>query len=347
MARKTQTPSRLSPERESPVTSNTIKLLSSGKLKRLYSGMLRCRMLAERAQKLLEQGEASRAHQMRIGSEATEVGAMFDLQPKDCVSCGRRDVVAGFIRGAPLGDVLGQLLAGSQMSNSNGAYPSAPLESSVGIVAGPSTMAARMNISTGVALAYKMQKKPNVVMIFSGDDATALSSWRESVAFAVARKLPVVHVVQDDFGGETVASRPRAMTKDSDSSSSSDTGAIPRLIVDGADAVAVYRVAQEAIRRARQGHGPALIECKTRRWIGHSDVRPTPSLASANHNPGPSDPLLSMEAYLKQRGLWSDAWKERLVRSFTKEFDTALNRSAGASAKKSRARLAAKANKKP
>jgi pyruvate dehydrogenase E1 component alpha subunit len=342
MARKTQNRSHRSLKAESPTTSQPPKLLNSGKLKRLYSAMLRCRMLEERAQVLLDEGEFNRAHQMRIGSEAAEVGAMLDLQPKDCVSCGRRDVVAGFIRGAPLADVLAQLLTRSQTSGSNGAYPPAPMESIVGIVPCPSTLAARMNVSTGVALAYKMQKKPHVVMVFSGDDATALSSWRESVAFATARKLPVVHVVLDDLGDESVTSRPHPIMQNSDSSI--DT--IPRLIVDGTDAVAVYRVAQEAIRRARQGHGPALIECKTRRWVGHSDVAPAPSPANANHDFNSSDPLFSMEAYLKQRGLWSDALKERLVRSFTKEFDSAINRAAGSAGKKSPARLAAKASKK-
>jgi TPP-dependent pyruvate/acetoin dehydrogenase alpha subunit len=342
MARKTQIRSRSSLKAESPATSSPGKLLSSGRLKQLYSAMLRCRMLAEKAQTFLEQGEISRAHQIRTGGEAAEVGAMLDLQPKDCVSCGRRDVIAGFIRGAPLADVLTRLLPHVQASSPNGAKPPAALEGTVGIVAGPSTLAARMNISAGVALAYKMQKKPNVVMVFSGDDATALSSWRESVAFAIARKLPVVHVVQDDLGDESAASRLHATAKDSDFPA--DT--IPRLIVDGADAVAVYRVAQEAIRRARQGHGPALIECKTRRWVGHSDVRPTPSLGNVNHDPGSFDPLLSMEDYLKQRGLWSDAWKERLVHSFSKEFDAAIRRAEGFTARKSPARSAASASKR-
>jgi TPP-dependent pyruvate/acetoin dehydrogenase alpha subunit len=129
-----------------------------------------------------------------------------------------------------------------------------------------------------------------------------------------------------------------------DSDSAADT--IPKLIVDGTDAVAVYRVAQEAIRRARQGHGPALIECKTRRWVGHSDIGPAPSVADGNHEPRSSDPLLSMEAYLKQRGLWSDAWKERLVRSFTKECDTALSRTGRFARKKAPARSRANASKK-
>ncbi len=55
---------------------------------------------------------------------------------------------------------------------------------------------------------------------------------------------------------------------------------IPGVIVDGNDVVAVYEAAQTAIDRARAGHGPSLIECKTYRHRRHTeratqpDVRP-------------------------------------------------------------------------
>jgi hypothetical protein len=32
-----------------------------------------------------------------------------------------------------------------------------------------------------------------------------------------------------------------------------------------------------------------------------------------------------MEAYLQERGLWSDAWKQRLVHNFSKELDSAIS----------------------
>ena len=49
---------------------------------------------------------------------------------------------------------------------------------------------------------------------------------------------------------------------------------LPSIIVDGNDADAVYRVAQEAFAKARAGDGPSLIECKTYRHSGHSRADP-------------------------------------------------------------------------
>ena len=45
---------------------------------------------------------------------------------------------------------------------------------------------------------------------------------------------------------------------------------IPGVTVDGNDVVAVYEAAEEAVKRARSGGGPTLIECVTYRWKGHS-----------------------------------------------------------------------------
>jgi TPP-dependent pyruvate/acetoin dehydrogenase alpha subunit len=65
---------------------------------------------------------------------------------------------------------------------------------------------------------------------------------------------------------------------------------LPIIIVEGSDSVAILRVIQECARRARQGHGPALIQC----------TRPS------------ADPLEFLEEYLRKRNLWSDVWLERL-----------------------------------
>jgi pyruvate dehydrogenase E1 component alpha subunit len=47
--------------------------------------------------------------------------------------------------------------------------------------------------------------------------------------------------------------------------------------VDGTDVLAVYEVAEQAVRRARAGGGPTLIECKTYRWRIHAEQRGNPA----------------------------------------------------------------------
>ena len=45
--------------------------------------------------------------------------------------------------------------------------------------------------------------------------------------------------------------------------------------MDGNDVVAVYETVAEAVKRARSGDGPSLVECKTWRWRGHFEGDPS------------------------------------------------------------------------
>ena len=64
---------------------------------------------------------------------------------------------------------------------------------------------------------------------------------------------------------------------------------VPGMPVDAADAVALYRVMQECVLRARGGDGPSLVECVTWRIAGGKTV--------------PIDGVKAMRALLEQRGL--------------------------------------------
>ena len=87
----------------------------------------------------------------------------------------------------------------------------------------------------------------------------------------------------------------------------------PGVTVDGDDAVAVYRVATEAIAHARRGSGPTLIECK-----------PWPLAApSIGRRSKPIDPILNMETYLVRKGLFDKKFKSAVVAAFRRELDDA------------------------
>jgi TPP-dependent pyruvate/acetoin dehydrogenase alpha subunit len=290
-------------------------LLSSDRLKQLYTTMLHCRLIAEEAQQLFKESKAAAGHGAG-GQEASEVGALVSLRAQDCVSPRKRNVAAGFILGAPLKQVFACLY--SRLENP-GSY-AMPIPEGRGplVISGAAAMAARINISTGVALSYKTQKKRGVVVVFSGDDSMALASWSEAVDFAVAHKLPIVHVVQDDLGGESATAVIQSPANTTGNSR------IPTLIVDGNDVVAVYRVTQEAIRRAREGHGPTLIQCKTHRWPGYSGFVPAHQPPSTGKHARAHDPIPSMEAYLMQKGLWSEVWKQKLLKAFRRRLDSAV-----------------------
>jgi TPP-dependent pyruvate/acetoin dehydrogenase alpha subunit len=70
---------------------------------------------------------------------------------------------------------------------------------------------------------------------------------------------------------------------------------VPGIPVDAADAVALYRVAQESLGRTRAGDGPVLIECLEYRTEGKGKRAPV-------------DPLVSMKEFLSTRQVGTEAW---------------------------------------
>lgn len=136
-------------------------------------------------------------------------------------------------------------------------------------------------IAAGVALAAKLRKKEDVVVVFTDLGTLAFGTSHEALAFAAKHKLPLVVFVRVEA---TNADGSGAVLKQA------EVQDIPGLRVDQNDAVAIYRVGKEAIHHARVGRGPSVIEC----------------CASDLH------PVAHMERYLKKQGSWSDGLKREL-----------------------------------
>jgi TPP-dependent pyruvate/acetoin dehydrogenase alpha subunit len=241
-------------------------------LRRLYVSMLRCRMLSERAQSLVVTGCGSVSDcDFGIGHEAIAAGATLDLGPEDTMVASPRNFAAQIAKGTRLsaavrknGDQIGIAAAGSM-----GSFD--PL-----------------NLGTGVALAHRLEKKRNVVVALCAEDTPSPDRWHEAMKFAGIHKLPIIYVLRCTSAFETGAAT-KTPALEEISFMARDCG-FPAVIVDGNDAVAVWRVTQESIHRARNGAGPTLIECETR----FTQYR---------------DPLEHMEHYMKKRGVWDDQWR--------------------------------------
>jgi TPP-dependent pyruvate/acetoin dehydrogenase alpha subunit len=285
--------------------------------------MLHCRMIEERARILFKQSKFTGNYYAAVGQEATEVGCAVDLRREDTVAPSHRDFIANYIKGVPLKFMFAQLYAKATSPDKGRSSPAHCGYAELNVITPASTIAAQLNIGTGVALANKMKKNDNVVVAFSGDGSTSLGFWHEALNFAGVQQLPIVYVIQNNRWAESVPLR--LQTRVEDLSIKAQGYGFPGITVDGNDVVAVYRVAQEAIHRARTGDGPTLIECKTYRWYGHSEIDP------AKYRPAEEveewkekDPIPQMERYLTKKGLFNDKWKEQVVESFSKELDAAV-----------------------
>lgn len=143
----------------------------------------------------------------------------------------------------------------------------------------------RVQLATGAALVLASQKARGVAVVFTRN---VISSCSEPLlSLAAARRLPIIYVQTEAFV------KVRSPLKHARRGS-----AVPIIPVDQNDIVAIYRVACEAIDKARRGVGPTIIHC-------------VPSATGIGKVEN-ADPILKMESYLRKKNLWSDELNERL-----------------------------------
>jgi len=119
----------------------------------------------------------------------------------------------------------------------------------------------------GRALASKHKADGGVAVAFFGDGASNQGTTFESLNLATIWNLPAIFVAENNGYAEATSSSWSVATDDI-----ADRAAafgMPGVIVDGFDFFAVHEAAGEAIRQARAGGGPTLIETKVMRYYGH------------------------------------------------------------------------------
>ncbi len=137
----------------------------------------------------------------------------------------------------------------------------------VGLLGTVPLVAATIPIAVGSALASKVRGDSRVSVAFFGDGATEEGHFHEAVNFAGLQRLPVIFICENNLYSSHMHIHERR-AKDN-IFRAGDAHGIPGVRVDGNDASVVYETALDAVRRARSGGGPTLIECRTYRWRGH------------------------------------------------------------------------------
>lgn len=137
-----------------------------------------------------------------------------------------------------------------------------------GMVPATAIVAGAAPMATGIALAFKMKKEPNVAVCFMGDGEVNEGAFHEAVNMGAIWSLPIVYVIENN---RYSASTPICeMVRLKQLSERAAGYGIPGVTIDGNDVLAVYETATSAIAAARRGQGPTLVECMTYRLTGHS-----------------------------------------------------------------------------
>jgi acetoin:2,6-dichlorophenolindophenol oxidoreductase subunit alpha len=276
----------------------------------LFTQMCFLRHFEERADSLYRQGLIHGPVHLGLGHEAVAVGAASVLRPDDYSLGTYRGHAHALARGAPADAVLAELLGreGGICQGKGGSMHITSVEH--GYYGSYAIVGAHLPIACGLAWAAQIRRTDQVTVCFFGDGATNIGAFHEAVNLAAVWRLPVVFVCENNWYmeytpiGEVI---PVALP-------AADRAAaygLDRIVVDGNDVAAVRQVVGDAVRAARDGQGPSLVEAQTYRLKGHSAAdagayRPAAEVTLWRER----DPLLRVRAALTAAGANESALDE-------------------------------------
>ncbi len=241
--------------------------IGKGELLGSYRVMRTIREFEERVHVEMATGELEGFVHLYAGEEAIAAGVCAHLSDDDRISSTHRGHGHAIAKGCDVKAMMAELYGRKDglCHGKGGSMHIADFEKGMlganGIVGGGPPLVC------GVGLSAKVRGTAQVGVSFLGDGASNQGTFLESLNLAAVWRLPCVFVVENNGYAEATSSRYHQAVDDV--AKRADGFGMPGVVVDGHDFFAVYEAAGEAIRRARAGGGPSLVECKVTRFYGH------------------------------------------------------------------------------
>lgn len=250
-------------------SNGTDRSLDEAFLTNLYRTMLTIRLCEEELARCHQRGLIHGACHTYVGQEAIASGVCAHLTAEDVVFSTHRGHGHALAKGAAPRELIAELF-GRETGLSRGRGGSMHLFSpEIGMMGTSGIVGPCILQACGGGYTFKLQKRANVAVAFFGDGAVNNGAFHEGLNMASIWKLPVLFVCENNQFATEVP-----FQYSSGNPSVGDRGAaygITGVTVDGNDALAISRHAQEAIARAKAGQGPTLLECKTYRTRAHAE----------------------------------------------------------------------------
>ena len=200
------------------------------------------------------------------GEEAVAVGVIPLLRSDDWLTSTYRNHGHAIARGVPLPAIAGEIHGRSTGVTGGKGGSMHVADQSLGMIGSMGIVSAGLPIAAGAAFASAYRGEDHVAVAFFGDGAVHQGAFHEALDFASLFRVPVIFVCENNLYAETTAIDYHLQ---SDSiAAMAGNYRMPGIQVDGMDVFAVRDAAAAAIRRARSGGGPTLLEAKTYRYGG-------------------------------------------------------------------------------
>jgi len=280
----------------------------------MYRRMVLARSLDRRMLALQRQGRLG-TYAMLEGQEAVQIGSALALKPDDFVFPSYREHAVEVTRGLPIEVLLaywkGLPNAGWDLDKYR-----------TGIVTVP--IATQLPHAVGYSYVTKLRGEDTVTAVYFGDGATSEADFHAGMNFAGVWKTPTVFICSNNLyaisvpyekqtASETIAQKAAAYGFDG-------------FRVDGMDPIAMYLATRIAVRRARKGQGPTLIEAMTYRYGPHATADDPTRYRSREEEQKwkQRDPIERLRRFLENRGEWDERVGEKVSQETADQVEAAI-----------------------
>jgi pyruvate dehydrogenase E1 component alpha subunit len=251
-----------------PETAERFAGLSSEQLIEMYRQMVLIRDFEEKCQEMYTRAKIGGFLHLYVGQEGVAAGMMAALKPEDHIITHYRDHGHAIARGLDINALMAELF-GKATGSAGGLGGSMHfVDVSKNFWGGYAIIGSHLLLACGIGLGLKLQKRPEVIVVFFGDGTTNGGEFYEALNLAQLSKLPVVFVCENNLYAMGTPIAVHTAVQEIYRKACAFDMTSER--VDGNDPVTMFEAAQRAVEHARSGKGPVLLEAMTYRLRGHS-----------------------------------------------------------------------------
>lgn len=280
----------------------------------MYRGMVLARALDRRMLALQRQGRLG-TYAMLEGQEAVQIGSALALKPDDFVFPSYREHAVQVTRGLPI-----EVLLAYWKGLPNAGWDLEKYRT--GIVTVP--IATQLPHAVGYSYVTKLRGEDTVTAVYFGDGATSEADFHAGMNFAGVWKTPTVFICANNLYAISV---PYEKQTASETIAQKAAGyGFDGFRVDGMDPIAMYLATRIAVRRARKGQGPTLIEAMTYRYGPHATADDPTRYRSREEEQKwkQRDPIERLRRFLEKRGEWDQRVGEKVSRETADQVEAAI-----------------------
>jgi pyruvate dehydrogenase E1 component alpha subunit len=243
---------------------------------KLYRSMVRIRTFENGCRKLISERKLPARFGMYTGQEAVAAGVSAHLDKGDEIGSTHRPIGHLIAKGCNLKRLLAELCAKRTGFNKGKAGPYHTFDPESGSLGANGIVGGSVPMVAGYALAHQIKKDGGVAVSYFGEGASNQGSVQETLNLAACWELPLVFVCENSSPevqrmlGHEIDYPQLSIERVSDRAAAYG---MPGSSHDGWDVLKIYEVAGEAVRRAREGKGPTLLEFKVHQIAGNLEGR--------------------------------------------------------------------------